>query len=255
MSTFKDGYNAIVNIFSKQFYFLASLASLIGLFLLFVQDTWAVIVALVFFCIMLLFFTISLIYTLLRLINLGSNEFESKSTFVKYETIDGKIIVFENYKLIQAKKTMITEFSFSFKWSGSIMPKVSSDIQTCTNIVDDQDPSKYDSAILKFKKPLYFNENEVIHFKAILDDTDKKSETFVSNRIIQEVDIIHYRIILKYKSDDYDVNAIVERKKINSISTNYEKIKEIAFDSCTKSYEYHLLKPEINYIYRVRWER
>lgn len=173
MSTFKDGYNAIVNIFSKQFYFLASSASLIGLFLLFVQDTWAVIVALVFFCIMLLFFTMSLIYTLLRLINLGSNEFESKSTFVKYETIDGKIIVFENYKLIQAKKTMITEFSFSFKWSGSIMPKVSSDIQTCTNIVDDQDPSKYDSAILQFKKPLYFNENEVIHFKAILDDTDK----------------------------------------------------------------------------------
>jgi len=255
MSTFKDGYNAVVNIFSKQFYFLASLASLIGLFLLFVKDKWAVIIALIFFCIMLLCFTISLIYTLLRLINLGSNEFESKSTFVKYETLDGKNIVFETYKLIQAKKTMLTEFSFSFKWSGSIMPTVSSDIQTCTDIVDDQDPSKYDSAILKFKKPLYFNENEVIHFKAVLDDTDKQSETYVSNRIIQEVDIIHYRIILKHKASNYDVNAIVERKRINSISANYEKLKEIAFDSSTKSYEYHLLKPEINYNYRIRWER
>ncbi len=255
MSTFKDGYNAIVNIFSKQFYFLASLASLIGLFLFFVTTKWAVIVALGFFCIVLLSFTIALIHTLLRLINLGNNEFESKSTFVKYETLDGKNIVFETYKLIQAKKTMLTEFSFSFKWSGSIMPTVNSDIQNVINIVDDQDPSKYDKALLKFKKPLYFNENEVIHFKAILDDTDKQSGTYVSNRIIQDVDIIHYRIILKYKSADYDLNAILERKKINAINSNYEKLKEIAFDNITKSYEYHLLKPEINYNYRIRWER
>lgn len=136
------------------------------------------------------------------------------------------------------------------------MPKVTSDIQNVTNILDDQDPSKYDRAILKFNKPLYFNENEVIHFKAILDDTDKQSGTYVSNRIIQDVDIIHYRIILKYKASDYDVNAILERNKINAInSTNYEKLKEIAFDNTTKSYEYHLLKPEINYNYRIRWER
>ena len=48
---------------------------------------------------------------------------------------------------------------------------------------------------------------------------------------------------------------IVERRKINAINANYEKLKEIAFDSSTKSYEYHLLKPEINYNYRIRWER
>ena len=156
ISTFKDGYNAVVNIFSKQFYFLASIASFLGLFIVFIKNNYAVFFALAFFCLMLLCFTISLIFTLLKLINLGSSEFASKSTFVKHETLDGKNIIFENYKLIQAKKTILTDFSFSFKWSGSIMPIVSSDLQTCTNIMDVLDPSKYDSAILKFKKQLSF---------------------------------------------------------------------------------------------------
>ncbi len=83
----------------------------------------------------------------------------------------------------------------------------------------------------------------------------KKSDTYVSNRIIQEVDIIHYRIILKYKPENYDVNAVLEKRKINSINSNFEKVEEIGFDNITKSYEYHLLKPDLGFIYRIIWER
>jgi transcription elongation GreA/GreB family factor len=34
-----------------------------------------------------------------------------------------------------------------------------------------------------------------------------------------------------------------------------EKIKEIAFDYTSKSYEYALLNPELGYIYRIKWDR
>lgn len=255
MSVRKDAYVALANIFSKQFYFLASLASLGGLLVIFLQDKDAIFFALLFFCLMLFIFTTALVYTLFKIIGQNTHPFESKSTFVKYETFDGKQINFEIYKSIQSKKTILTEYSFNFKWSGSVLPQISSDLQQVISVLDINDPTQYDKAILKFSKPIYYNGNEVIHFKANLNDFDKSSDTNVSNRITQEVDIIHYRIILKYKPINYDENAILERKLINAIESKFEKLAEISFDSTTKSYEYHLLKPTLGYIYRIRWNR
>ena len=255
MSILKDAYIASVNVFSKQFYFFTSFASIIGLCTLFISDKHSVIIALCFFCLMLLAFTLSLLYTVFKITNQNETEFDSKSTFVKYETLDGKSITFEIYKLIQAKKTILSDYTFNFKWSGSILPKITSDLQDVVNVLDLQDASLYDKAILKFRKPIYYNQNEVIHFKAILNDIDKMSQTYVSNRITQEVDIIHYRIILKYKPENYDVNAIVEKRKINAIDSKYEKVEELSFDYATKSYEYHLLKPDLGFIYRISWTR
>jgi hypothetical protein len=121
------------------------------------------------------------------------------------------------------------------------------------DIYDDKNPSNYDRAILKFKNPLKFNDSCVLHFKADLDDTDQKSDTYVSNRILKPVDVIHLRVILKHKSNSS--NAVLERKKIDSVSQNFIELKEIAFDLNSKSYEHHLLNPEVGYIYRLRWER
>jgi len=251
----KDIGDFLVSSFSGVFYFIASLASLIGLLTVFIRDKDAVIVALIFFCTMLLIFTVGLLITLFKIANINNKEFDSQSTFVKYDTIDGKKITYEVYKLIQSTKPVMNNVPYNFKWSGTHLPKITSDLQKVTNVIDDQDPSKYDRAILRLNKPLYYNQSQVLHFKAELDDTDQKSDTFVSSRITREIDIIHYRIILKYKPHGYNVNAILERKAINSIRGNYEKILEISFDSHTKSYEYHLLKPDLNYVYRIRWIR
>ena len=120
-------------------------------------------------------------------------------------------------------------------------------------VLDNKDPSNYDKAILKFKTPLTFNEICAINFKAELDDTDKQSATYISNRILRPVDVIHYRIVLRYKENSE--NAILERRKINSVSQSFEKIKEIPFDNMSKSYEYPLLNPELGYIYQIVWKR
>lgn len=256
MSNYKNFTTTLSSLFSGKFAFFASLASILGLIFLFIADKWAVFIALGFFCIMLLTFTSYLIFALYRILDIKQTDHENRSTFIKYETLDGNIITYETYKLIQVKKPVLTEMDYHFKWTGTHLPVVTSDLQDVVNIVDEQDPTQYDRALLKFKKPIYYNQNCVLHFKATLDDVDKQSSSHVETRVTSEVDIIHYRIILKNKPSEYSQNAILEKSKINSnLSSSFEKIREIPFDNITRSYEYHLLNPEIGYYYRIRWEK
>ncbi len=251
-------FKTITSLFSGHFAFFASFASILGLVFLFISNKYAIFIALAFFSLMLLAFTSYLIYFLFRILksNDGNGDHENRSTFIKYETTDGKHIIYETYKLLQCKKPILTEMDYNFKWSGSIMPKITSDLQDVINVVDEKNPDSYDKAILKFKKPLHYNQNSVLHFKAELDDVDGKSLPHVETRVIDEIDIIHYRIILKNKNDNYDSNAILTRCKMNSkMSAKFEKIKEIEFDKTTKSYEYHLLNPDVQYYYRITWEK
>lgn len=253
METLKDMFKLIVNLLSKTFYFLAALASLVGFFVVFINDKDKIFWSFVFFNFLLLVLIGSSIYTILRLLNKSTSDFESKSTFVKYETLDGHNISYEVYKLIQCKRPILSEYNYSFKWSGTNQPKINSDLQTVIDVMDFNNPSNYDKAILKFEKPLIFNESCVIHFKADLDDADKQSGTYVSNRIIRPVDVIHYRILLRHKDDN--PNAIIERKKIDAVTQDFNKVREVPFDKTSKSYEHPLLNPDLGYIYRISWIR
>lgn len=258
MKNFAVMYRFVVKVLAKPFFFFGSLASIVAFIAFFKDKEWAVIVALAFFCVLLLIFTTILIYHLIKITNISNEEFESKTTFIKYETKDAKKIVYELYKLIQCKRPLLTEHDFNFKWTGSKMPSKNdfiSEIQDVKFVVDKEDPSEYDFVSLKFKKPIYYNQNELIHLKVNLDDTDQASETFVSNRITKEVDVIQYRIILKHKTDDYSKNARIEKRPVNSMRSAWTKIDEVDFDNDTKCYEYHLIKPEIGNMYRIAWDR
>ncbi|GHT41276.1 hypothetical protein AGMMS49965_10820 [Bacteroidia bacterium] len=35
----------------------------------------------------------------------------------------------------------------------------------------------------------------------------------------------------------------------------YETIETVTFDNPCKSYEYHLLEPEVGYFYRIEWQK
>jgi len=253
MEILKQMLKLVFNLLSKPFYFLASLASLVGFSIIFIGDKDKVLWSFIFFNFLLLILIGTLVYTILKLLNNSTSDFESKSTFIKYETLDGNKIFYDVYKLIQCKRPILSEYEFNFKWTGTCLPIVTSELQKVENVLNDKDPSNYDKAILKFKAPLTLNESCVVNFKAELDDTDKQSETNISNRILRPVDIIHCRIILRHKENSE--NAILERRKINSVSQGFEKIKEIAFDTTSKSYEYPLLNPELGYIYRITWKR
>jgi hypothetical protein len=253
MAILKEMILLIINLLSKPFYFLAALSSLIGFFLIFFSDRDKVLISFVFFNLLLLILISTLIYSILKLLGRSTSNFESKSTFIKYETLDVNLISYNVYKLIQCKRPILTEYDYNFKWSGTHLPKVSSELQTVAHVYDQKNPSVYDKAVLKFSKPLIFNESCVVNFKAELDDTDKQSQTYISNLIKRPVDVIHYRIVLRHKT--HANNAILERRKIDAVSQTFEKIKEIAFDDTSKSYEHPLLNPELGYLYRIRWER
>lgn len=249
----------VVNLFSKGFYFFAALSSIVGIVaVLFFNDTsgFALLTALIFFCVLLLSFTVYLIYILHKTLAVrNENEYDSISTSILLDAKDKNTLTYEVYKLIQAKRPILTDFKYEFKWSGSILPKISSDIQEVGTVADLKDPDRRDYAVLRFKKPLVYNQSHVIHFRAEMDDSDQQAQPFIATKIDRAVDVIHFRVILRYKPYDYDKPAIIERVRNHSDVRNFERIRSIAFDKDTKTYDFHLLDPEVNCMYRIAWEK
>lgn len=143
------------------------------------------------------------------------------------------------------------EFDHSFKWSGSVVPTITSKLQDFVNI---KSPGEWDRAILRFKKPLLYNENAIIHFLAELNDNDQSSSPHVECKIDLPVDLIVFRIELRHKTDNKP--AVVKRKLINtSLNANYEILRFIPFDKVSKGYEHVEMNPESNFFYRIEWEK
>ena len=240
------------------FYFFASLFSIVGFLCIFITDSKSVLIALVFFCLMILVFTSYLLYVLFKVIHIKNRDqkCESKSIYVKYDAVEKTKIEFNVYKVVQCKVPFFSEMDYPFKWSGTKLPEVYSNLQTVHSVIDEKDPTKYDKAILLFKRPLNYNESRVVHFGARMDDADLKSSPHLSNKILNEVDVIHYHVHLRYKPARFNKPAILRRKKFNSeIQRDFELLADVPFDTRTKSYEYHLLNPEVGYIYELLWER
>ena len=78
----------------------------------------------------------------------------------------------------------------------------------------------------------------------------------ISYKVSSYAEFIHFRVILKYKSDDCKEKAKVYKKKINSNTICREiEIATIPFDNKTKSYEFLQERPDIGYFYILRWDR
>ncbi|MDR1984408.1 MAG: hypothetical protein LBQ28_06270 [Prevotellaceae bacterium] len=236
--------------------FIASTISILGFFLIYLENETAMIIALVFICMALS----AIVYIAYKFFvtwvepQSGNKSTEKRSSFIKYEaSADAKKIIYEVYRLIQIKCPILTKYEYEYQWSGSKQPAFSSKLQNFEKINLRKDEREFDKAIFKFKTPVHYNQNALIHVRVDLDDTDLNSSTYVQSTIDEDIDIIHYRIVLKYKK--HSENAILEKRQIGSISLNYTKIDEIPFDNETKSYEYHLLNPDVGFMYRIRWNR
>lgn len=141
-----------------------------------------------------------------------------------------------------------------FKWSGSRLPKVSSKFQEVKDIIIEK--QDYDRAILKFKRPLLYNETGVVHFRAETDDFDNTAKPHLDYRVEAPINIIHYRVVLKHKPSNFKTPAKILKKPIHSKHpVEYEEVGSVTFDEKAKSYEYYLTDPEIGYFYRLQWEK
>lgn len=202
-------------IFYPWFINLASLASIVGIIIVFISNKHAVLVALSFFCLVLLIFLIASLYSINKLIHHNYNEeYKRISSFIVFQTDDGVHSTFETYRLIQCKRSILSEIEYKYKWSGSIFPKLSSQNQKVEQLKPNNDPNVYDRAIIKFPKPLTYNETTVIHLKTENDDPDNVAEPHLDTKLTTPIEFIQFRVLLAYKPDDYNKHALVKRKKL-----------------------------------------
>ncbi|MDR0828522.1 MAG: hypothetical protein LBN95_00210, partial [Prevotellaceae bacterium] len=231
-------------------------ATIAGFVCIFLKDKMAVAVAVGVFCAILLAIAIYIFVFIYQHLKQTKHDFIGHATFVKYETEkDGKNILYEVYRQIQSKQLVMTELDYAFKWTGSKPPIITSHLQKTDGKIYQGSKEIYDHVKLILKKPLVYNETGTIHFNAKLDDYDDISKPYVEFKVEVPVDIVHFRIILKNKSSDFCQSATIKRRNIFNQTGNveYETLQSIPFNTDCKSYEYHLLTPEVGYFYRIEW--
>ena len=241
------------------FYFniVAGVASIVSVIYIAFADETKAIIALLCFCLFLLASLIALICGISKYIereNMSDNK--KVSVFTTFETIDSSHCQFETYRVIQAKRLILTSITQSFKWTGARLPQLSSRLQTISD-VKQKDATEYDTAVLKFKHPLRYNETTTIHFKAEMDDYDSPMvQPHLDYRVDSDINIIHFRVILRHKKSTFKSAAKLLRMPTESANpAHYEEIGSVVFDVASKSYNYHLTHPDVGYYYRIQWEK
>lgn len=236
------------------FNIVTGLASILSAFYLLFSNSTNAIIALSAFCLFLLVSLLTLIYGIKEFIK-KENQYDhiKVSSFTSFETFDQTHYAFETYRVIQSKRLILTRVTQRFKWTGSKMPLLSSNLQTITKIKE-EGKDDYDSAELKLQAPLLYNQTTTIHFKAEMDDFDNISQPHLDYKVDKPINIIHYRVILRHKDSSFKTPATLKRMPINSKGpSTYEEFGSIPFDAVSKSYNYDLINPEVGYYYRIEW--
>lgn len=250
-------YQFIKTYIGPAFTFIASLCSIAGLVLLFINTTWTVVIALVIYGIGMTILVGGILLGINKMVHDDSkDDYKRISSIFIFQSNDGIKSTFEVFRTIQCKRLFLTEIPYSFKWSGSIVPKLESRIHTLGTMHHNEDRNRWDNTMIQFKHPLKYNECTVINVKTENDDTDGKAKPWISSRLESPIEMMTYRVLLAYKGANFNKPAYFERKKIDSqIDGDYMTIESVPFDKEHKSYFYCATNPEPGYIYRLRWEK
>ena len=243
-------------IFWKIFNIVAGCASIFGVMYLFLTDKEIGFLALGFFCFFLLGLLFAVWVAVFGMIKKENrDEYKKITSFTSYETSDGVHGVYEVFKVIQSKRAFLQQIDHHFKWSGSKMPVISSELQEIKHLTV-FGTNQYDKAALLLRRPLKFNETATIHFKAVTDDLDNKAQPYLDYKVNTDINVIHFRVTLKNKDGHFSKSAKLLKKPIDSVTpADYEQYGSVPFDQQSKSYQYCLSDPEIGFYYRLEWEK
>lgn len=240
----------------KIFNMVAGSASIFGFVYLFFSDDKTGVLALLFFSVFLLGLLVAVWVGIIGMIKKeNSNDYKKITSFTSFETNDGIHGVYEVFKVIQSKRVFLQQIDHNFKWSGSKMPVISSELQEIKHLTV-SDTNQYDKAVLLLKRPLKFNETATVHFKAVTDDFDNKAQPYLDYKVNSDINVIHFRVTLKNKDENYSKPAKLLKKPIESvIPAEYEQYGSVPFDQQSKSYQHCMTDPEIGFYYRLEWEK
>ncbi|MFM2224737.1 MAG: hypothetical protein RJA07_939 [Bacteroidota bacterium] len=175
---------------------------------------------------------------------------------IRYTCYEDRV-EYEQIKTVQSKKLLLNEIKHEFKYTGTTPPEITN-FYSKTHIIDELVFQKgdYDYAKLLFKEPLLYNQVGLIHIQINASDDDKKASPYVGFKVETQIHLVNVKIELKYKDSSFGDSAILQRQRIISNKPEeYEKIRDIAFDKATKSYSHMFFNPEVNYFYRITWEK
>lgn len=234
---------------------LSGISSIAGFVVALCSDKDKAIIVLIAIIIFLIALLLSVWYAISKIVHIEhEKDYLKLSFFTKYECLDKTHVAYDGYRLIQSKRAFLPDIKWSFKWTGSRPPIISSSLQNCNGQIIASPSNDYDHAILKFKKALYYNESAVVHFHADMDDVDGTAQPHLDVRVDEPISVVEFRVILAYKAPDFAEQARFMRKPINSrVPTDYQILGTVNFNTHSKSFEYVLTNPEVGYFYRLEW--
>lgn len=183
-------------------------------------------------------------------------DYDMIGSFAEFNSSNGKTSTFDTYRLIQCKRTMLSEIKYNFKWTGSKLPTVSSSCQEVGSPVCSPTADEWDYVVLRLKKPLVYNECTVVHMHTDNDDTDGRAKPYISLKVERPIAYIHFRVLLSYKPRDYQETAVLEKIRIGAaVDTDWQTIESVPFDQDHKMYTSMMVRPVPGYRYRLRWKK
>jgi hypothetical protein len=232
-------------------------ASILGVILIFTRNDTAIIIALSFVCLMLLVIMSYLLYVLHTFIRQSNQKnYSTIASFAEFRSDNGINSTYDTHRLIQSKRTVLSEITYRFKWSGSKHPIISSDCQDVSQPVFSPTKEEWDKVILKLRKPLLYNECTILHIHSDNDDTDGTADGYIALKVEYPITFIQFRAFLSYKPEDYMEVARFEKRRINSeTGAEWTLIESIPFDQKYKCYNCSKIKPVPGYSYRLKWNK
>lgn len=184
------------------------------------------------------------------------NGYDKLSTFVRYSTSDGDNIQYETFRHIQNKHLLRDYIEHEFHWTGSKPPVITSCLQEI-GPVEPVAGTTRSKVRVKFRRPILFNEVEVLHLRMEIDDTDHKSETRIGLLVREPTKLITFKAELLHAKGKYNgATARILRSDIDKNNGNPPKqIGTVKFDTVSKSFEHILPNPEPGFTYSLEWDR
>lgn len=246
-------WGGLKHFFSGYFSLIASIASILGLIIVFIPNKNQDIIALIAFIVFLLIILWRIFYVTKQFLLLKTEKGEHRfATYVNYSTIDGIHVCYELHKFLQCKTFIINEHIHEFSWSGTKMPVVTSMRQDIVRVEKSTSKEDYDKLILKYRKPLIYNDFSVVHIKMDIDDSDRQSRPYCSQRIEEEIQLLSFRVELKNLTASHDAKIMRKKFKTN-LEQEYQTIGFVPFDTHSRSYYHVEFQPEIGYAYKIDW--
>lgn len=236
----------------------AGIASIVGLAVVFITEDpikgWIALSVVIAF---LVYVAVQLTVTLHRLIKQKYPDgYIRLATHVRYTCIDGKTVEYEVQKIIQSKAPCLLTVEHGFKWSGTKKPEITCDLHEITAIRPGVSKLQFDTIVIQLREALLYNQVGVIPIKMVIDDSDHKSNTYVSHKIEVPTQVISWRIELGGTHDRSHSPARLTRCPIKSeVTSDWEFVRSVPYHSIHRCYEEQLLYPDPNYFYRLAWDR